>query len=195
MVVSIGWWTKSLHRKWLEITKHLFINGCLGFQVLTTYKSWDDPPSTTTHFPLLSLTLFASWDSPQHRGGSRKRVVRETFFSVTTQLLEMGTVQMLMNLDLKESKKSTNLAKQWQSEMCLALQGADGRVWWEMWPGLFSSGRCPFDGSHSKKSLARAKNTRLLNPPQIIVGWSPRKIHQSSWHSAGKPWNVRRMPN
>ena len=24
---SIGWWTQSLHRKWLEITKHLFING------------------------------------------------------------------------------------------------------------------------------------------------------------------------
>ena len=32
MDVSIGWWTKSLHRKWLEITKHPFINGCLGFQ-------------------------------------------------------------------------------------------------------------------------------------------------------------------
>ena len=27
---SIGWWTKSLHRKWLEITKHLFINGHFG---------------------------------------------------------------------------------------------------------------------------------------------------------------------
>ncbi len=25
--------SQSLHRKWLEITKHLFINGCLGFQV------------------------------------------------------------------------------------------------------------------------------------------------------------------
>ena len=24
--------SQSLHRKWLEITKHLFINGCLGFQ-------------------------------------------------------------------------------------------------------------------------------------------------------------------
>ena len=28
-----GWWIQSLQRKWLEITKHLFINGCLGFQV------------------------------------------------------------------------------------------------------------------------------------------------------------------
>ncbi len=26
--------SQSLHRKWLEITKHLFINGCLGFQVI-----------------------------------------------------------------------------------------------------------------------------------------------------------------
>ncbi len=25
--LSIGWWTQSLHRKRLEITKHLFING------------------------------------------------------------------------------------------------------------------------------------------------------------------------
>ena len=25
--------SQSLHRKWLETTKHLFINGCLGFQV------------------------------------------------------------------------------------------------------------------------------------------------------------------
>ena len=25
--------SQSLHRKWLEITKHLFINGCLEFQV------------------------------------------------------------------------------------------------------------------------------------------------------------------
>ena len=25
--------SQSLHRKWLEIPKHLFINGCLGFQV------------------------------------------------------------------------------------------------------------------------------------------------------------------
>ena len=33
MVVSIGWWTQSLHRKWLEITKHPFFDGCLGFQV------------------------------------------------------------------------------------------------------------------------------------------------------------------
>ena len=24
--------SQSLHRKWLEITKHLFINGCLEFQ-------------------------------------------------------------------------------------------------------------------------------------------------------------------
>ena len=24
--------SKSLHRKWLEITKHPFFNGCLGFQ-------------------------------------------------------------------------------------------------------------------------------------------------------------------
>ena len=32
--LSIGWWTKSLYRKWLEITKHPFINGCLGFQVV-----------------------------------------------------------------------------------------------------------------------------------------------------------------
>ena len=32
MVVSIGWWTKSLHRKWLEITKHPFFYGCLGFR-------------------------------------------------------------------------------------------------------------------------------------------------------------------
>ena len=30
--LSIGWWTQSLHRKWLEITKHSFLNGCLGFQ-------------------------------------------------------------------------------------------------------------------------------------------------------------------
>ena len=27
MDVSVGWWTKSLYRKWLEITKHPFING------------------------------------------------------------------------------------------------------------------------------------------------------------------------
>ena len=25
--------SQSLHRKWLEITKHPFFNGCLGFQV------------------------------------------------------------------------------------------------------------------------------------------------------------------
>ena len=31
--LSIGWLFQSLHRKWLEITKHLFINGCLEFQV------------------------------------------------------------------------------------------------------------------------------------------------------------------
>ena len=30
--LSMGWCTKSLYRKWSEITKHPFINGCLGFQ-------------------------------------------------------------------------------------------------------------------------------------------------------------------
>ena len=28
--------SQSLHGKWLEITKHLFINGCLGFQALVS---------------------------------------------------------------------------------------------------------------------------------------------------------------
>ncbi len=36
MVRAINWmiFTQSLHRKWLEITKHPFLNGCLGFQVV-----------------------------------------------------------------------------------------------------------------------------------------------------------------
>ena len=33
--------SQSLHRKWLEITKHLFINGCLGFQACVNY--WLNP--------------------------------------------------------------------------------------------------------------------------------------------------------
>ena len=33
MVVSNGWWTKSLLGKWLGISKHPFTTGCLGFQV------------------------------------------------------------------------------------------------------------------------------------------------------------------
>ena len=40
MVVSIGWWTKSLHGKWLEITKHPSIKKkkvFLGFQVYYKY--------------------------------------------------------------------------------------------------------------------------------------------------------------
>ncbi len=34
MEPAINWMMvpKSLHRKWLEITKHLFINGCMGLQ-------------------------------------------------------------------------------------------------------------------------------------------------------------------
>ena len=35
---SIGWWTQSLHRKWLEITKHPFLDGCLGFQVVVFHQ-------------------------------------------------------------------------------------------------------------------------------------------------------------
>ena len=38
--LAINWmiFTQSLHRKCLEITKHLFINGCLGFQVFDKEK-------------------------------------------------------------------------------------------------------------------------------------------------------------
>ena len=38
MVVSIGGWTKSLHGKWLEITKHPIKNGCLE------YQQWNNSP-------------------------------------------------------------------------------------------------------------------------------------------------------
>ena len=41
--------SQSLHRKWLEITKHPFFNGCLGFQVgvkhlflKETFRTFDD---------------------------------------------------------------------------------------------------------------------------------------------------------
>ena len=31
--------SKSLHKKWLEITKHPFKTGCLGFQVMVFFCS------------------------------------------------------------------------------------------------------------------------------------------------------------
>ena len=39
------WWfqldeSKSLYRKWLELTKHPFLNGCLGFQAVIVL-GWD----------------------------------------------------------------------------------------------------------------------------------------------------------
>ena len=39
--------SQSLHRKWLEITKHPFINGCLGFQVslFDSLSKMQDGPS------------------------------------------------------------------------------------------------------------------------------------------------------
>ena len=42
--------SKSLYRKWLEITKHPFINSCLGFQVVTNIHGHPK----RTHLPMIS---------------------------------------------------------------------------------------------------------------------------------------------
>ena len=39
MVVSTGWWTKTLRKKWLEI-KHPWKNGCLRYLVHIYYVHW-----------------------------------------------------------------------------------------------------------------------------------------------------------
>ena len=45
--------SQSLHRKWLEITKHLFNYGCLGFQAVEAKK---------THFEIHETEIRAiSW--------------------------------------------------------------------------------------------------------------------------------------
>ncbi len=68
---SMGWWTKSLHRKWLEITKHPFINGCLGFQATTNwahifrakwFNSWPNLiPKSTSRIARGSLLRYADF--------------------------------------------------------------------------------------------------------------------------------------
>ena len=60
----MGWWTESLHRKWLEITKHLFINWLFGVPgshhigVLSIFINWLFGVPGSHHIGVLSILQF-----------------------------------------------------------------------------------------------------------------------------------------
>ena len=65
LVVSIRWWTKSLHGEWLEITKHPFKTGCLEFHICCiqyTYYVFE-----RLHWPSWKSSPSSPWDHAAHR--------------------------------------------------------------------------------------------------------------------------------
>ena len=54
--------SQSLHRKWLEITKHLFFNGCLGFQLNNlSFASKCDNMARCFRMEQRKHTIFFCW--------------------------------------------------------------------------------------------------------------------------------------